>query len=101
MVRFGQQVGIGDTLQEALDQVFKGDSGASTGEGGTADKPTGKVDNPAAAKALDEAQTAFADADKALAAKDLGGYQAKMKEAQAAVTGPSTALGGNRALIVP
>ena len=28
LARFGQQVGIGDTLQEALDQVFAGDSGA-------------------------------------------------------------------------
>ena len=31
-VRFGENVGIGDTLQEALDQVFGGDAGASTGE---------------------------------------------------------------------
>ncbi len=38
VVRFGQQVGIGDTLQDALDQVFKGDSGAKTGEGGTTDE---------------------------------------------------------------
>ncbi len=92
VVRFGQQVGIGDTLQDALDQIFKGDSGAKTGEGGT-EEPTGKVDNPAAAKALDEAETAFADADKALAAKDLGTYQTKMKEAQAAVQRALTALG--------
>ena len=28
LARFGQQVGIGDTLQQALDQVFAGDSGA-------------------------------------------------------------------------
>ena len=31
-MRFGENVGIGDTLQEALDQVFGGDAGASTGE---------------------------------------------------------------------
>ena len=93
VVRFGQQVGIGDTLQDALDQIFKGDSGAKTGEGGTSEEPTGKVDNPAAAKALDEAETAFADADKALTAKDLGTYQTKMKEAQAAVQRALTALG--------
>ncbi len=93
VVRFGQEVGIGDTLQEALDQVFKGDSGATTGEGGATPKPTGQVDNPAASQALAEAQTAFTDADKALAAKNLGVYQAKMKEAQAAVQRALTALG--------
>ena len=32
VVRFGQSVGIGDTLQQALDQVFQGSSGGSTGE---------------------------------------------------------------------
>ena len=30
VVRFGQEVGIGDTLQQALDQVFEGDSGVPT-----------------------------------------------------------------------
>jgi uncharacterized membrane protein (UPF0182 family) len=93
VVRFGQQVGIGDTLQDALDQVFKGDSGATTGEGGTPEKPTGQVDNPAATKALDEAATAFAEADRALAARDLATYQARIKAAQAAVQRALTALG--------
>jgi len=32
IVRFGEQVGVGATLQEALDSVFQGDAGASTGE---------------------------------------------------------------------
>ena len=32
VVRFGQSVGIGDTLQQALDQVFQGDSGRATTE---------------------------------------------------------------------
>lgn len=32
VVRFGERVGIGDTLQAALDQVFEGDAGAETGE---------------------------------------------------------------------
>lgn len=31
-VRFGEYVGIGSTLQQALDQVFQGEAGASTGE---------------------------------------------------------------------
>ena len=37
--RFGEHVGIGNTLQEALDQVFSGDAGAETGEDPTT-RPT-------------------------------------------------------------
>ena len=40
VVRFGQSVGIGDTLQAALDQVFQGDSGAETEEGEPRDRPS-------------------------------------------------------------
>lgn len=32
LVAFGDQVGFADTLDEALDQVFGGDSGASAGD---------------------------------------------------------------------
>ena len=32
LVSFGDNVGFADTLSEALDQVFGGDSGATTGE---------------------------------------------------------------------
>jgi uncharacterized protein len=98
VVRFGQSVGIGDTLQQALDQVFQGSSGASTDEGSaSSDQPPasdGKPDNPAAARALSEAQAAFAAADKALTGGDLGTYQKKMQEAQAAVQRALRALGG-------
>ena len=97
MVRFGQAVGIGDTLQQALDQVFKGNAGVSTGEGsepGTTPRPpSGEPDNPAATAALNEAEQAFSDAEKALAAGDLATYQAKIKQAQAAVKEAMTALG--------
>ncbi len=94
VVRFGQSVGIGDTLNQALDQVFKGDSGAGTDPTEpTGTPPTGKADNPAATKALDEAETAFTDAEKSLTAGDLGAYQTKMKEAEAAVQRALRALG--------
>jgi uncharacterized protein len=96
VVRFGQSVGIGDTLQQALDQVFQGSSGGTTDEGSTADgeKPSGKADNPAATRALNEAAAAFEAADKALTADDLGTYQKKMQEANAAVKRALRALGG-------
>jgi len=95
VVRFGQEVGIGDTLQQALDQVF-GPSGAKTGEGGGTSGGGGTgggTANPTARQALDEAEQAFSDADKALAAGDLAGYQANIKKAQAAVERALTALG--------
>ena len=95
VVRFGQSVGIGDTLQAALDQVFQGDSGAETEEGEpeTTEPPTSEPDNPAATKALNEAETAFEAADKALTSGDLATYQTKIKEAQAAVQRALRALG--------
>lgn len=53
VVRFGEQIGIGDTLQAALDQVFQGDAGAETGEGGAdgvppATDPDGETPDPGA-----------------------------------------------------
>ena len=89
IVRFGQEVGIGDTLQQALDQVFEGNSGAPPTEGEPPGEetppPGGNPDNPAATKALTEAEAAFVAADKALTAGDLATYQAKIKKAEAAV----------------
>ena len=97
VVRFGQEVGIGDTLKEALDQVF-GNSGVDTGEGGGGTGggtggTGGGTTNTTAKQALDQAQQAFAEADKALAAGDLAGYQTNIKKAQAAVQRALTALG--------
>lgn len=99
LVRFGQEIGIGDTLQQALDQVFKGDAGVTTDEGtadggtGEGPPPTGKVDNPAAARALAEAEAAFANADKALREGDLAAYQQQIKAAQEALARLKTAIG--------
>jgi len=97
LVRFGQEVGIGDTLQQALDQVFKGNSGASTGEGNSGNsgdgQPTKPANNPAATAALATAQQAFADADKALKEGNLAQYQAKLNEARTAVQQALKALG--------
>ena len=103
VVRFGEHVGIGTTLQEALDQVFQGDAGASTGEtepgvtppapGGTPtasppttpSAPTGQVNEPAVVAALQKAQDAFTAAEAALRSGDLATYQAKTNEAKAAL----------------
>jgi hypothetical protein len=97
IVRFGQSVGIGDTLGQALDQVFQGDSGAPpVGEPTTEEPPPtggGEPDNPAATRALTEAEAAFAAADKALAGGNLATYQAEITKAKAAVRRALTALG--------
>lgn len=95
LVRFGSTVAIGDTLQQALDQVFKGDAGANTDEegGDTPPKPGGEnPDNPAASAAIAAANKAFEEAEAALKKGDLAGYQAKIKEAQAAIKRAQEAL---------
>ncbi len=92
VVRFGEKVGIGATLQAALDQVFDGDAGANTGE-----KPVPDVEVPNApnvpsidtpvdqqARALlTESMDLFQEADVALRAGDLATYQAKNQAATA------------------
>ncbi|MBB1502163.1 UPF0182 family protein [Propioniciclava sp. MC1683] len=115
VVRFGEHVGIGNTLQEALDLVFRGDAGAETGElpvgsGATpppttgetpaptetpapGQAPTGVVDEAAAVAAMQRAETAFTDAEAALRAGNLAEYQAKTNEAKAALEEAIRAMG--------
>ena len=91
MVRFGEHVGIGDTLKAALDQVFKGDAGAETGEKPVEQNPEGQQKPPASegdakeqAKALlKESMDLFAAADEALKSGDLATYQQRVNEAKA------------------
>ncbi|SDB85875.1 hypothetical protein GA0111570_105120 [Raineyella antarctica] len=110
LARFGQSVGIGSTLQEALDQVFAGDAGATTGENGApagattggstsgskTSTPTtpGAPDQAALQQAVADAEKAFADADAALKAGNLAEYQKKTQDAQAAVERAKAAMGG-------
>ncbi len=89
VVRFGDHVGISDTLQGALDQVFAGDAGASTNEQPTqTGQPTsssGTFDQAAVTTALQQAQQAFDAADLALKNGDLAGYQKANNDARAAI----------------
>ncbi|MDF1486785.1 UPF0182 family membrane protein [Tessaracoccus caeni] len=87
VVRFGEHVGIGETLQAALDQVFKGDAGADTGEGSQEEvpglEPDSGTEQPALETSvrvrnhLDSAEKLFAEADAALREGKLADYQAK------------------------
>ncbi len=102
--RFGEHVGIGNTLQEALDQVFSGDAGADTGEDPTQTpteptQPTDPTTEPtdadrqAAVAAMKTADAAFAAADEALRKGDLAGYQTQIAAAKAAVLEALAKLG--------
>ncbi len=110
VVRFGSHVGIGSTLQEALDSVFAGNAGAETGElpsGSTSPSPSPNpsgsatptptnsptTTNPAAVIQLTKAQDAFEAADAALRKGDLGTYQAKVNEAQTALAAALRLMG--------
>lgn len=84
IVRFGQEVGIGESLDAALDEVFGGDSGARTGENPTQPGQPGGL-SADAEQALGEAEEAFVEADEALRNGDLATYQAKIEEARAAI----------------
>lgn len=100
VVRFGDHIGIGETLQQALDMVFQGDAGASTGEepttgeGGAGEGTTlpPATGSAAVKAALEAAVVAYQAADEALRAGNLAEYQRqvdlarqKVAEAQAAM----------------
>ncbi|GAA2178287.1 UPF0182 family protein [Brooklawnia cerclae] len=101
VVRFGDHIGIGDTLQEALDTVFQGDAGVDTGEG--SDQTSGGSDegsssgtttgSEAVKAALEAAVAAYDAADEALKAGDLAEYQAQIEIAKQRVEEAQSALG--------
>ncbi len=80
---FGGTVGVGPTLQDALDDVFQGDAGTDTGENvpGTGDggeePDTGEdqgTTEEQLTRALADAQTAYDEAQAALREGDFTGY---------------------------
>ena len=103
LVAFGDQVGFANTLDEALDQVFGGDSGASAGDasntqGGQQDKepsggsdggsePSGSASQDSAAlkSALNDAAQAMKDSDKAMKSGDWSAYGEAQKRLEEAI----------------
>ncbi|TDL43735.1 UPF0182 family protein [Microbacterium oleivorans] len=53
LVSFGKEVAFEDTLQEALDQLFGGDSGATAGDEGTTPTPSGSPEATPSPEATD------------------------------------------------
>lgn len=97
LVSFGADVAFEDTLQEALDALFGGDSGAETGDEGVTPtpgptpaptptepaEPTAPTDEYQAA--LQEAQQAMLERDAAMKAGDWTAYGAADKRLTAAL----------------
>lgn len=103
LVAFGDQVGFANTLNEALNQVFDGNSGTQAGDGenqGSSGNPSdsGAADdkadgsgstantnrNPELSQALQDAGKAMKDADSAMKKGDWSGYgeaQKRLEEA--------------------
>ena len=118
VVAFGDKLAWSSTLDGALDALFGGDSGATSGDN-TPTKPTspttpgtggtGTAANPQLQAALAEAQTALNEADAALKAGDFtkyGAAQAKLKAAIAKAvaaqpTGSATLTPGATATPAP
>ncbi|MEO7352384.1 MAG: UPF0182 family protein [Marmoricola sp.] len=92
LTSFGRDVGIGSTLSTSLDDVLGGDAGTTEPQTGTPTTPTDSQNLPVAAlKLLQQADTKFAEADKALKAGDLEGYATAVNEARALVQRALTA----------
>lgn len=87
LVKFGDQIGYGSTLYEALRQLV-GASGEGpetpTEPGGEEQPGTGSIDSQIETK-LREANRAYSAAQDALAEGDLGAYQEHVEDAQNAI----------------
>ncbi|WP_432208273.1 UPF0182 family membrane protein [Citricoccus nitrophenolicus] len=86
LVSFGDEVGFANTLEEALDQVFEGDSGASTADG---QDPTEGEGEPGSQPAPPESQSAQEQLGQAL--QDAN--EAIMASEEAMASGDWTAYG--------
>ena len=96
LVAFGEKIGFAPTLDEALDQVFGGNSGANAGDSnqagkkedqgtGSSDASSGSQDrSPDLQQALEDAKKALEDSDSAMRSGDWTKYgeaQSRLKKA--------------------
>jgi uncharacterized membrane protein (UPF0182 family) len=84
LVSFGDQIGYDDTLKGALDQVFGGNSGTTSGNT-TTNGSTGVTSNSSLANALASAKKAYADGLAALARGDFAEYDKAQKRLKSAL----------------
>lgn len=113
LVAFGDKIGFAATLDEALDQLFEGDSGAAAGDAGV-DKvpdaggapsggstPPAAGDNAALSKALTDASAAIKEGQAALAKGDFTAYGVAQKKLEAAIAAAVAAEGAAPATAAP
>lgn len=103
LVAFGDRIAFEDTLDQALDSLFGGDSGASAGDSTTDQTETGgesatqspvvEGDNPALNAALSRAQAAINKKQAAMKAGDWTAYGAADAELVKAIEDALKALG--------
>ncbi len=82
---YNGEVGFGESLGEALGQLFPGlnvDLGDVEGVDATPTDPDAPPDDATAAELLQEADDLFEEAEQALEAGDLGKYQDKVEAAR-------------------
>ncbi len=77
---------LGDRVDTPAEPTTDSGSGTPTDTGSATDTGSGSASAPDAVQLLDEADALFDDANAALAAGDLGTYQAKIDEARAKIT---------------
>ncbi|MFT8394543.1 UPF0182 family protein [Propionibacterium sp.] len=100
VVRYGTHIGIGTTLQEALDSVFGGDAGVGNSQDQQSAANQGSSTQPAAQgeaaakQALQDANAAFTAANTALRNGDLATYQSQLATAQQRVNDAINSMGG-------
>jgi hypothetical protein len=107
LVAFGDKIAFEDTLDQALDSLFGGNSGATAGDsnvsggstpttgGTTPSTGTGTTGNSALQKALQEAQSALTARNAALKAGDWAAYGTADQELQQAIAAAIAAENGS------
>ena len=114
LVAIGEQVGFADTLDDALDQIFGGNSGAAAGDaenstgnggssqqnatsgsagsgGGSSSSDTASQRSPELQQALNDADQAMKDSDAALKKGDFSAYGEAQKHLKDAIAKAVTA----------
>jgi hypothetical protein len=94
LVSFGDQIGFGNTLQDALNQVFGGSSGATVNSTtGTVTSGTISSTSTTLKQALANAQAALAAANQALKSGDFAAYGTAQNQLKAAIAAAIKAQG--------
>ncbi len=94
LVSFGDQIGFGNTLQDALNQVFGSNSGATVNSSTGTVTPGGKTTGTSTLKqALAAAQAAIAASNAALKNGDFAAYGTAQNQLKAAIAAAIAAQG--------